>query len=115
LTTAGVRLETDVTTRKIPPAHEAVLCLALREAVTNIVRHSGARNARLTIGCTDNTCTLAIADDGRGGNAPFGSGLSGMRERVDILGGTFTRSGSSGTTLTVTLPLTTNAMRERSA
>lgn len=115
LTTAGVRLEADVTKNKIPPAHEAVLCLALREAVTNIVRHSGAHNARLTIDCNDNACTLAISDDGRGGNAPFGSGLSGMRERVDILGGTFTRSGTSGTTLTVTLPLNTTSFQERSA
>lgn len=114
LATAGVRLETNVTPSKLPPSHEAVLSLALREAVTNIVRHSGARNARLTIDATDSSCTLAIADDGRGGNAPFGSGLSGMRERVDLLGGTLTRTGSSGTTLTVTLPIA-NAMQERSA
>jgi two-component system sensor histidine kinase DesK len=115
LTTAGVRLETDVTSHKLPPSHEAVLSLALREAVTNIVRHSGARNVRLTIEANDTSCTLAIADDGRGGNAPFGSGLSGMRERVDILGGTLTRTGSNGTTLTVTLPIANASMQERSA
>jgi len=115
LNTAGVRLDTDVTSRKLPPPQEAVLCLALREAVTNIVRHSGARNARLTIESNDATCTLAIADDGRGGNATFGSGLSGMRERVDLLGGSLTRTGISGTTLTVTLPIANSAMQERSA
>jgi two-component system sensor histidine kinase DesK len=115
LTTAGVRLETDVTSHKLPPSHEAVLSLALREAVTNIVRHSGAHNVRLTIEANDALCTLAIADDGRGGNAPFGSGLSGMRERVDILGGTLTRTGSNGTTLTVTLPIANASMQERSA
>ena len=60
-------------------------------------------------------CTLAIADDGRGGNAPFGSGLSGMRERVDVLGGTLTRSGTSGTTLTVIAAARTDAMQERTA
>src|SRR5688572_10118505 len=105
LATAGVRLDTEGTSRKLPPAQEAVLCLALREAVTNIVRHSGARNARLTIDSNDSSCSLVIADDGRGGNAPFGSGLSGMRERVDILGGTLTRTGSHATTLTVTLQI----------
>jgi two-component system sensor histidine kinase DesK len=115
LSTAGVRLETDIVQRKLPTAQEAVLCLALREAVTNIVRHAGARNCRLTVGCTDSACTLSISDDGRGGNAPFGSGLSGMRERVDVLGGSLTRVGTSGTTITVTLPLTGNAMQERSA
>jgi two-component system sensor histidine kinase DesK len=115
LMTAGVRLETDVTSRKLPPAQEAVLCLALREAVTNIVRHSGARNAKLTIALNDASCTLSIADDGRGGNAPFGSGLSGMGERVDLLGGTLTRIGTNGTTLTVTLPLANASLQERSA
>jgi two-component system sensor histidine kinase DesK len=114
LSTAGVRLETDIAQRKLPPAQEAVLCLALREAITNIVRHAGARNCRLTVGCTDSACTLSISDDGRGGNAPFGSGLSGMRERVDVLGGSLSRNGSSGTTITVTLPLGSSAM-ERSA
>jgi two-component system sensor histidine kinase DesK len=115
LSTAGVRLESDVTSRKLPPAYEAVLALALREAVTNIVRHAGARNARLYVECTDAVCTLTIADDGRGGNAPFGSGLSGMRERMAILGGTLTRSGNGGTTLTVTLPLNVTSIQERSA
>jgi two-component system sensor histidine kinase DesK len=115
LATAGIRLETDVATRKVPPAHEAVLCLALREAITNVVRHSGARVVHLTLECTETACSLSISDDGRGGNAPFGSGLSGMRERVDILGGTLTRTGSGGTTLTVTLPLATSSMQERSA
>ncbi len=115
LATAGVRLDVEGTSSKLPPAQEAVLCLALREAVTNIVRHSGARNARLNIEANDTACTLSIADDGRGGNAPFGSGLSGMRERVDILGGTLTRTGSGGTTLTVTLPIVNASMQERSA
>lgn len=115
LATAGMRLETDIAPRKLPPPQEAVLCLALREAITNIVRHSGARNCRLTIACNDATCTLSIADDGRGGNAPFGSGLSGMRERVDVLGGTLTRTGHNGTTLNVMLPIASNAREERSA
>jgi len=115
LSTAGIRLETDITQQKLPAAQEAVLCLALREAITNIVRHSGARNCRLTINCTSSDCTLSIADDGRGGNAPFGSGLSGMHERVDVLGGALTRDGSNGTTLIVTLPLNTRAKLERSA
>jgi two-component system sensor histidine kinase DesK len=116
LATAGVRLETDIAPSKLPAAQEAVLCLALREAVTNIVRHSGARNGKLAVRCTTADCVLSISDDGRGGNAPFGSGLSGMRERVDVLGGTLARDGSHGTTLTVTLPLNTTVLKqERSA
>ena len=38
-----------------------------------------------------------------------------MRERVDVLGGSLTRIGTSGTTITVSLPLGSNAMQERSA
>ena len=106
LGSAGVTVECDLPQTKLPPSHEAVLSLAMREAVTNIVRHAGARHVKIALGVDDAKCTLTIADDGRGGAAPFGSGLNGMRERVEVLGGAMTRDGRGGTTLTVTLPLT---------
>src|SRR5688572_7394870 len=115
LSSAGVTLETEITKAQLPPAHEAVLCLALREAITNIVRHAGARRCHVSVDVGNEKCTLTIADDGRGGNAPSGSGLTGMRERVEVLGGTLTRDGQRGTTLTVTLPLATPNIAERSA
>jgi len=115
LASAGAAFACEPPKVQLPPAHEAVLCLALREAVTNIVRHAGARNVRASVDVVNEVCTLTISDDGRGGNAPFGSGLSGMRERVEVLGGSLTRDGRRGTTLTVTLPLTANSMEERSA
>ncbi len=115
LGSAGVDLECNSPKVQLPPAHEAVLCLALREAVTNIVRHAGARRCRVTIDVSSEACTLTISDDGRGGNAPFGSGLTGMRERVEVLGGTLTRDGRRGTTLTVMMPLTASREQERSA
>jgi len=114
LATAGVALETEVAPQlQLPPSHEAVLCLALREAVTNIVRHAGARRCRITARSMNGTCTMTIVDDGRGGNQPFGSGLTGMRERVEFLGGSLTRDGRSGTTLSVSLPM--HAAQERTA
>lgn len=117
LATAGVAFECDVRSKtSIPPSHEAVLCMALREAVTNIVRHAGARHAKMSMRVTGTSCAMTITDDGRGGNAPFGSGLSGMRERVEVLGGSLLHDGRHGTTLTVTLPLQTQAQaQERSA
>lgn len=117
LATAGAALETEIATQvQLPPSHEAVLCLALREAVTNIVRHAGARRCRIQLRVLSGQCTMTIVDDGRGGNQPFGSGLSGMRERVEVLGGSLTRDGRSGTTLTVTLPLQiAAAAQERTA
>lgn len=116
LETAGVTLHCDDPAATLPPAHEAVLCLALREAVTNIVRHAGARTCRVAIAVDDGSARMTITDDGRGGSEPFGSGLSGMRERVELLGGTLTRDGRRGTTLTVVLPFTTaHGAEERSA
>lgn len=106
LATAGVTFECEAYSKmSIPPAHEAVLCLALREAVTNIVRHAGAAHCRLTLRVMDSSCTMTVTDDGRGGSEPFGSGLAGMRERMEALGGSLTRDGRQGTKLTVTLPL----------
>lgn len=115
LATAGAAFEYETAKLQLPPAHEAVLCLALREAVTNIVRHAGARKCRATVAVENDVCTLTISDDGRGGNAPFGSGLTGMRERVEVLGGSLTRDGRRGTTLTVRLPLSMMSAQERSA
>lgn len=116
LTTAGVTVESEVTaSTAMPPAHEAVFCLALREAVTNIVRHSGARLCRISLAAGSRDCTLTVSDDGRGGSEPFGSGLTGMRERVEVLGGSMTRDGRQGTTVRVTLPLHATHAAERSA
>ena len=116
LATAGVALDCATLPQyTLPPSHEAVLCLALREAVTNIVRHSGARRCRITIRVTESACTMSVFDDGRGGNAPFGSGLTGMRERMEVLGGTLTRDGRHGTTLNVTLPMPAAREQERTA
>ena len=115
LATAGVFFDAVAEPLAVPPSHEAVLCLALREAVTNIVRHAGARSSRMTLAVTDGVCRMTISDDGRGGNAPFGSGLTGMRERVEVLGGTVMRDGRSGTSLTVTLPIAATLSQEQSA
>jgi two-component system sensor histidine kinase DesK len=73
--------------------------------VTNVVRHANARNCRLRIEQKNGSCRLEIADDGKGFVAIEGNGLRGMRERVEMLGGTLDRRNKSGTTLTITLPL----------
>lgn len=112
LDAAGVALQVDVAAAQLPPSHEAVLSMAMREAVTNVVRHAGARCCRISLATTRSDAVLTITDDGRGGGEPFGSGLTGMRERVEALGGTLQRDGSRGTTLTITLPLQTASLRE---
>jgi two-component system sensor histidine kinase DesK len=87
---------------------ESVLSLAVREAVTNVVRHAQAHTCRMRLEQENGSCRLEIHDDGLGGGSAFnseGNGLRGMRERVEMLGGTLLRSSEGGTTLTITLPL----------
>ena len=112
LKAAGVELTTDLAQVPLPAPHEAVLSMAMREAVTNVVRHAEARRCRIALESNGNACVLVVSDDGRGGREPFGSGLTGMRERVEALGGTLRRDGTSGTTLTITLPMQAPSLRE---
>ena len=106
LETAGLSVQCDAaTTMKIPAVQESVLSLAVREAVTNVLRHAEARSCRLRLEQKNGSCRLEIHDDGRGGSHLEGNGLRGMRERVEMLGGTLVRNTDSGTKLTVTLPL----------
>jgi two-component system sensor histidine kinase DesK len=58
------------------------------------------------------SCRLEIADDGQGFSTMEGNGLRGMRERVEMLGGTLERRNKSGTTLTITLPLKETETKE---
>jgi two-component system sensor histidine kinase DesK len=106
LETAGLTVQCDAaTTLKLPAVQESVLSLAVREAVTNVVRHAQAHTCRLRLEQQNGSCRLQIQDDGRGGFDAEGNGLRGMRERVEMLGGTLNRNTEAGTTLTITLPL----------
>jgi two-component system sensor histidine kinase DesK len=91
--------------RRAGPEREAALVLALREAVTNVLRHAGAATCRIAVAEADGRIRLEMSDDGRGGEAPEGAGLAGMRERVEALGGAVARDGARGTRLLVELPL----------
>lgn len=86
------------------PVEEA-LALALREAVTNVVRHAGATRCTIHTRPADDHIVLDVQDDGRGIAAAPGLGLRGMRERIESLGGTVTLRAERGTRLSVTLPL----------
>jgi len=106
LETAGLTVQCDAATAlKLPAMQESVLSLAVREAVTNVVRHAQAHSCRLRLEQQNGSCRLEIQDDGRGTSNGEGNGLRGMRERVEMLGGTLTRETHSGTRLTITLPM----------
>jgi two-component system, NarL family, sensor histidine kinase DesK len=105
LAAAGVEAMVDVALPALPIAYESALAFALRESVTNVVRHAAATHATIRLG-TDGAgrVVLEVIDDGRGGAGPDGAGLTGMRERISALGGTVEREGRSGTRVCVSLP-----------
>ena len=105
LETAGIAVQADVAEVPLSPAQESVLALALREAVTNVVRHAQAQQCRVRLHQEDNLCTLEVADNGTGADAPEGNGLRGMRERLGALGGSLERQTLAGTRLVIQLPL----------
>jgi signal transduction histidine kinase len=78
------------------------------EALANVLKHAGASHATVGIHSTDHCLTINVKDDGRGFDvqAAKPSGLLGLEDRVEALGGrlqVLSRPGS-GTTVTATLP-----------
>ena len=72
--------------------------------MTNVVRHAGATRCWIRLADDGGRTTLEVRDNGRGGLAPEGSGLSGMRERLRQVAGTLERDGQQGTRLVMSLP-----------
>jgi two-component system sensor histidine kinase DesK len=110
LQAAGVAFACESTLPKLNAAEETVLCLAVREAVTNIVRHAHARHCSVRFATTeDRYHSLVVEDDGTHRIKQEGNGLRGMRERVQALGGRFSISNECGTVLLVELPVIRSA------
>ena len=103
LASADIAFEMALEPIDLTPIQESALALALREGATNVLRHSGATRAQATVTADGDEVVLTLADNGRGGGRD-GFGLSGIRERVQALGGSVSRDIDDGTTLTVTLP-----------
>jgi two-component system, NarL family, sensor histidine kinase DesK len=107
LTAAGIDLRADEQHTALPPVVEAVLAWAVREGVTNVMRHSQAKRCAIRILKKGGYATVEVVDDGLGGMPEPGSGLRGLRERVLERGGTLTAEPlpHEGFRLSVTLPL----------
>lgn len=106
LAAANVQADVAALTTDGHPAQEAVLAMALREAVTNVIRHAGATRCEIRLEPTASSLVLTVADDGAGGRLSEGSGLKGMRARLAAIGGGLTiKSDKQGTRLVATAPL----------
>ena len=104
LASAGVRLDATVNAVPLLPRQETALALALRETVTNVVRHARASVCRVALVLERGEVVLTIEDDGSGGPLREGNGLAGMRERVTAAGGTLNVDAASGVTVSVRFP-----------
>jgi signal transduction histidine kinase len=103
----SVDLEVPAQTR-LPEPVEVAAYYVVSEALTNTAKYAQASAVRVVVEAHDGLLELSIRDDGRGGADPAGgSGLIGLADRVDALGGTIqvVSPVGQGTTLRVTLPI----------
>ncbi len=104
---AGIELAVRQKGTPLPGEAEALLGWAVREGVTNVIRHSGAGHCEISVAGTDGTAVLSVRDDGRGGSADKGNGLNGLTERVSGADGRLEAgpADGGGYRMTVVLPL----------
>ncbi|MFB7473944.1 sensor histidine kinase [Kitasatospora sp. NPDC056184] len=84
-----VRVRIDPAARRVPRSLDVSAFRIVQEALTNTVKHAGARSVGVTVRCAAGRLAVEVSDDGRGvpaGYAP-GRGLLGVAERVSVLGG----------------------------
>jgi signal transduction histidine kinase len=111
LRAAGIEVVVDVdTVGAVPtPVHSASYRI-VQEALTNVLRHAGARTVSVVVRGDDDMLTIVVADDGTGTGRPStgaGAGVRGMRERAEALGGSLRAGpGAEGAwRVEATLPL----------
>jgi signal transduction histidine kinase len=105
---APVPVELDVRIGERPPAVvESAAYFIVAEALTNVARHAEATRAQVAIARAGDRLVIEVRDDGRGGaDASLGTGLQGLRDRVNALGGSMYVISPEGgpTTVSVELP-----------
>jgi two-component system sensor histidine kinase DesK len=91
LRAAGIGLRVEDTLGRVAAEQDSVLAWCVREAVTNVLRHSGAGKCVLRLSRANGDAILDVSDDGRGAATLEGGGIGlvGLRERVELAGGKF--------------------------
>jgi signal transduction histidine kinase len=106
---SAVPVELDLhTERRLPEPVEVAAYYVVSEALTNAAKHAHASVVQVEVDTQDATLQLAIRDDGIGGaDLGQGSGLLGLSDRIEALGGTLqvTSPAGNGTTVLVKIPL----------
>jgi signal transduction histidine kinase len=106
---SSVRVELDLRLdRRLPEPVEVAAYYVASEALTNAAKHAEASLVKLEVEAHEAMVQLAVRDDGIGGaDLDKGSGLVGLRDRIEALGGTLqvTSPAGAGTTLLIEIPL----------
>ncbi|MGY1702420.1 sensor histidine kinase [Geodermatophilus sp. SYSU D00766] len=109
LSGAGISVRLPARVPALPGPVDTALGWVVREATTNVLRHSGARSVAVALTDDGTQAVLTVTDDGRGpaGDTGPGSGLTGLAERVGALGGALTGGAgrAGGYELRAVLPL----------
>ncbi|MDF3020471.1 MAG: histidine kinase [Steroidobacteraceae bacterium] len=103
----GFKVKCETENVKLPHDRETVLALSLREAATNVRRHSNAKVVTIRLRKEAADVVMEVVDDGRGGRIVPGNGLNGMRERLDTVGGSLSLwpNPAGGTLLRASVPM----------
>ncbi len=115
LASAHVRFEYSPPPEDLPRRIDQEMALVLREAVTNVLRHSNATRCRADFARNDYMLEFRFRDNGRVGELKEGGGLTGMRERLQALGGDFSIQTNSGVQLVARLPIRDEAPPDEAA
>jgi signal transduction histidine kinase len=106
---ATVDLEIQLGEGRLPGAVETTMYRIVQEALTNVTKHADATRISVLLTRTERAVVLVVEDNGKGFEsraATDGLGLTGMRERVALVGGRVRlETGSAGTTIAVEIPL----------
>jgi len=109
---AQLAVELDVAPGRIDPVVEAAAYFVCAEGLANVGKHAPGARARITVTPGDDRLTVVVSDDGPGGaRLDRGSGLRGLADRVEALGGRFTveSPADKGTTLHARFPISSRA------
>jgi signal transduction histidine kinase len=96
--------------RRLPESVEVAVYYVVSEALTNVAKHAQASAAHVDLEADQAVARLKVDDDGVGGATPsLGSGLIGLRDRIEALGGTMeiASPAGKGTSLLVEIPVAT--------
>ena len=98
---APLPVEVDAPLRRFDDVVEATLFFVCSEALANVTKHAGASHARVRIAEDGDRLSAEVSDDGAGGADASGSGLRGLADRVEALGGALSVESPAGAGTTV--------------